>query len=63
MHRALLRLLLPVWLIASVAQAAPSETPQQSSTPSGQAIIGAASTCSAVMALRRWAFGACSAFV
>ena len=43
--------------VVTIAQAEPSETPQQSYSPSGSAIIGAFSTSSSVMRLRRCALG------
>src|ERR1051325_5396293 len=43
--------------VVTIAQAAPSDTPQQSNNPSGSAIIGALRHISSVMALRRCAFG------
>ncbi len=48
--------------VVTMAQAAPSLTPQQSNVPSGYAIIGAASACSIVILLRRCAFGLSAAF-
>ena len=43
--------------VVTIAHAAPSETPQQSNSPSGSATIGAFSTRSSSMRLRRCAFG------
>ena len=43
--------------VVTMAQAAPSLTPQQSYRPSGSAIIGAFSTVSMVILLRRCALG------
>ena len=39
------------------AAAAPSLTPQQSKSPSGQAIIGALTACSSVISRWKWALG------
>ena len=43
--------------VVRMAQAAPSDTPQQSYRPSGSAIIGEWMTSSMVIGLRRWALG------
>ena len=43
--------------VVTIAQAAPSDTPQQSNRPSGSAIIGAFITASMSIAFCRWAFG------
>src|SRR3989339_251412 len=43
--------------VVTIAQAEPSLTPQQSNSPSGEAMIGAAQICSIETALRKWAFG------
>ena len=45
-----------------MAQAAPSLTPQQSNSPSGCEMIGAAQTWSIETAFRRWALGLSAPF-
>ena len=43
--------------VVTMAAAAPSDTPQQSNRPSGEAIIGALRIVSISTAFWRWAFG------
>jgi hypothetical protein len=55
--RSFLPRLLAISGVVTIAAAEPSETPQQSNRPSGSATIGAFSTVSMSISLRRWARG------